>query len=98
MNDENEHKKITAEDEKAPGLAANYLLMGAGSMFTSMLIAGFIVGYFLDQIFDTTPIFFLSCAVLGFIGGIQQVHKLSKRLDYMAPKAEKETEDDKKSG
>lgn len=97
MKNENEHNKEAKDADKAPGLAANYLLMGAGSMFTSMLIAGFIVGYMLDQVFDTTPIFFLSCAVLGFIGGIQQVHKLSKRLDYMAPKEKKETENDQKS-
>lgn len=78
-----------------PGAAANYLLISAGSIFTSMVISGFIVGYMLDHLFDTTPLFFLSCAVLGFIGGIQKVHQLTKRLDQ-PPKA-KESEDDQKS-
>lgn len=70
----------------APSPALNYLLLSAGSIFTSMLIAGFLVGYALDELFDTKPIFLLSCAVLGFIGGIQKVHKLTSRLDnYPAP-------------
>ena len=64
------------------------VLMGAGSMFTSMLIAGFLVGYFLDQVFDTTPIFLMACGVLGFIGGIQKVHKLSSKLDNIPAKEE----------
>lgn len=73
--------------EKAapPSPAANYLLLSAGSMFTSMLIAGFLVGYGIDQLFDTTPIFMLLCALLGFIGGIQKVHRLSSRLDNVQP-------------
>ncbi|HHS99250.1 MAG TPA: AtpZ/AtpI family protein [Thiomicrospira sp.] len=103
MSDNFEHKKVKQAHAEAPGPAANFLLMSAGSIFTSMLIAGFIVGYMLDQIFDTTPIFFLSCAVLGFIGGIQKVHTLSKRLNYLPSdekkesKEGKETQDDQKS-
>lgn len=69
------------ENRGAPGAAANYLLLSAGSIFTSMLIAGFIVGYVLDEIFDTRPILMLACALLGFIGGIQKVIHLTKRLD-----------------
>lgn len=68
-------------NSNAPGPAANYLLLSAGSIFTSMLIAGFLVGYVLDEIFDTRPILMLSCALLGFIGGIQKVIHLTKRLD-----------------
>ena len=79
-----------------PSLAANYLLMGAGSMFTAMLISGFLVGYGLDQIFDTTPIFMLLCGLLGFVGGIQKVHKLSSRLDNVQP-VDKEKQDAEKS-
>ncbi len=93
MSESNKSKPDTGQT-KPPGAAANYLLISAGSIFTSMLIAGFVVGYMLDQIFDTTPLFFLGCAVLGFIGGIQKVHQLSKRLD---PPPAKESEDDQKS-
>ncbi|MBN2647783.1 MAG: AtpZ/AtpI family protein [Thiotrichales bacterium] len=68
-----------------PGPAANYLLLSAGSIFTSMLIAGFIVGYFLDELFDTRPILMLACALLGFIGGMQKVIRLTQRLDRVVP-------------
>ncbi|MCF6346373.1 MAG: AtpZ/AtpI family protein [Thiomicrorhabdus sp.] len=68
----------------APSPVANYLLIGAGSMFTATVIAGFIVGYALDYLFDTMPIFFLACGVLGFIGGAQKVRLLTKRLDQQA--------------
>lgn len=94
MSESNKIKSDT-EQSKPPGAAANYLLISAGSIFTSMLIAGFIVGYMLDQLFDTTPLFFLSCAVLGFVGGIQKVHQLTKRLD--SPPKDKKSEDDQKS-
>ncbi|MBF6058795.1 MULTISPECIES: AtpZ/AtpI family protein [Thiomicrorhabdus] len=79
---------MSQSDKKSPNgvrketpPALNFLLMGAGSIFTSMLIAGFLVGYMLDQIFETTPIMLMVCAVLGFIGGIQKVHKLTSKLD-----------------
>lgn len=94
MSDDYQHKKVVKNTTEAPSPAANFLLISAGSIFTSMLIAGFIVGYMLDQLFDTTPIFFLSCAVLGFIGGIQKVHALTKRLDQVQPKEEQETKND----
>lgn len=68
---------------KAPGVAANYLMLSAGSIFTSMLVAGFLVGYFLDELFDTRPILMLACALLGFIGGLQKVIHLTKRLDHV---------------
>ncbi len=68
----------------APSPVANYLLIGAGSMFTATVIAGFIVGYMLDYLFGTMPIFFLACGVLGFIGGAQKVRLLTRRLDQQA--------------
>ncbi|WP_321325514.1 AtpZ/AtpI family protein [Thiomicrorhabdus sp.] len=79
-----------------PSPAANYLLLSAGSIFTSMLIAGFLVGYAMDQVFETTPIFMLSCAVLGFIGGMQKVHRLTSRLDNVKP-VDQEKQDSEKS-
>lgn len=86
-NNENKAKK---QDKPSPAL--NYLLLSAGSIFTSMLIAGFIVGYVIDQLFDTTPIFMLCCAVLGFVGGLQKVHKLSSRLDQPTQSQKDENE------
>jgi len=74
----------------APSPVANYLLIGAGSMFTATVIAGFIVGYMLDYLFGTMPIFFLACGVLGFIGGAQKVRLLTKRLDQQATQNKKD--------
>lgn len=58
--------------EKQP----NLLLIGAGTMFTSMVIAGFLVGYWIDSLFDTQPFGLLACGVLGFIGGARKLHYL----------------------
>ncbi|WP_232023440.1 AtpZ/AtpI family protein [Thiomicrorhabdus aquaedulcis] len=57
---------------EAPKPGLNILLMSAGSIFTSMIIAGFIVGYLLDELFGTMPIFLMLCGVLGFVGGMQK--------------------------
>jgi ATP synthase protein I len=59
----------------------NILLIGAGTMFTSMVIAGFIVGYVFDLLFETTPIFMLACGVLGFIGGGRKVYYVLMHMD-----------------
>ena len=93
MTDSN-RKTPTRKAGEAPKPALNFLLMGAGSMFTATIVAGFLVGYVLDMIFETTPIFMMICGVMGFIGGIQKVQKLSSKLD---PLPEKEHKDDQKS-
>ncbi|MDG4811563.1 AtpZ/AtpI family protein [Hydrogenovibrio sp. 3SP14C1] len=63
--------------------ALNFLLLSAGSMFTSMIVAGFMVGYVFDLLFDTMPLFLLSFGVLGFIGGMMKVHKLLGKMDLL---------------
>lgn len=63
--------------------ALNFLLLSAGSMFTSMIIAGFLVGYVIDLLLGTMPIFLLSCGVLGFIGGMMKVHKLLEKMSLL---------------
>jgi ATP synthase protein I len=59
--------------------------MGAGSMFTSMVVAGFVVGYILDALFDTLPVFLMLCGVLGFVGGLLKVNKLLGKMDLLDP-------------
>ncbi len=76
---------LTKSDKHKPKPALNFLLLGAGSMFTSMIVAGFLVGYLVDMVLKTTPIFMLGFGVLGFIGGIQKVHKLLEKMDLMDP-------------
>lgn len=92
---ESKENKTASNKAETPSPAANYLLISAGSIFTSMVIAGFIVGYMLDYIFDTMPIFFLGCGVLGFVGGMQKVIHLTKRLDKTQAT---EKDDDQKAG
>ncbi len=45
-------------------------------MLTSMIAAGFILGYVVDWWLGTLPWFLLGFGALGFIGGILKVHKL----------------------
>lgn len=63
-------------DQKTP----NLLLISVGSVFTSMVVAGFLVGYWLDSLLDTQPIGLLICGVLGFIGGGRKVYHLLMKL------------------
>jgi ATP synthase protein I len=57
---------------RGPGL----LLISVGTILTSMVVAGFLLGYGLDVWLDTKPILMLSFGVLGFIGGILKVYRL----------------------
>jgi ATP synthase protein I len=59
-------------DSKGPGL----LLISVGTMLTSMVVSGFLLGYGLDVWLDTRPIFMLLLGALGFIGGILKVYRL----------------------
>lgn len=52
------------------------LHIGAGNIFASMIISGLILGYFVDQWLETTPIFMLLFGVLGFVGGMKRIHAL----------------------
>ena len=63
---------FTMKNSKGPGL----LLISVGSMLTSMIAAGFLLGYVVDRWLNTQPIFLMSCGVLGFIGGILKVYKI----------------------
>ncbi len=57
---------------KGPGL----LLISVGSLLTSMVVAGFLLGYGVDVLLDTQPVFLLSFGLLGFIGGILKAYKI----------------------
>ena len=76
-------KKVLESSKRKKKPALNFLLLGAGSMFTSMIIAGFIVGFAIDWWFETTPLFMLGCGMLGFFGGIMKVNKLLEKMDLM---------------
>ena len=59
-----------------PASKARPLLIGVGTMLTSMIAAGFITGYLADWWLGTTPWFLMGFGILGFIGGMLKVYKL----------------------
>jgi F0F1-type ATP synthase assembly protein I len=45
-----------------------------------MVVAGFLVGYWIDTWFDTQPIGLMVCGVMGFIGGGRKVYDLLMKM------------------
>ena len=56
------------------------VLIGVGTMLTSMIIAGFLLGYFVDKWLNSPPIFMIVFGGLGMLGGFLKVYKLMSRL------------------
>lgn len=54
----------------------NLILISVGTMLTSMILAGFILGFVVDSWLQTTPIFLLSFGFLGVLGGILKAYRL----------------------
>ncbi len=52
------------------------LLVGVGSMLTSIVVSGFLLGYAVDVWIDTKPVFMLLLGGLGFVGGFLKIYKL----------------------
>ena len=67
-----EKKEIRAGKSKGPGL----LLISVGTVLSSMVLAGFLLGYGLDVWLDTKPVMMLILGALGFVGGILKVYRL----------------------
>ena len=57
------------------------LLIGVGSMLTSMMVSGFVLGFFVDYWADTTPLFLLVFGLLGTIGGFMKAYRLLTHPD-----------------
>jgi len=66
---------LSVKEQKGPGI----LLIGAGTMLTSMIASGFLLGYLTDRWLDSQPIFMLLFGGLGFVGGFLKVYKLLSR-------------------
>lgn len=64
--------KSTQVPKKSPRL----ILLGVGTILSSMVLSGFLLGYWVDGWLDTKPIFMLLFAGLGFVGGAIRVCKL----------------------
>ncbi len=65
-------KRKSRYEHKAPGL----LLISVGTMLSSMVVAGFLLGYWVDGWLGTSPIFMLVLGGLGLVGGSLKVYKL----------------------
>jgi len=63
--------------DKKPSL----LLISVGSILSSMAIAGFMLGFLTDFLFDTTPLFLLLFGLLGLIGGTIKVYRFLTHPD-----------------
>ncbi len=68
--------KARMDKNKGPGL----LLIGVGTNLTSMIVAGFGLGYGLDYLIDTTPLFMVLFGILGFVGGIIKAYEMLARF------------------
>ena len=65
-------------DDKPPrqSTPGGWALIGVGTMLASMVLSGFLLGYWMDSWFDTNPVFMLVFGGLGLAGGILKVHRL----------------------
>ena len=60
--------------------STGWLLIGVGTNLTSMIVAGFVLGYGLDYLIDTTPLFMILFGILGFVGGIIKAYEMLVRF------------------
>lgn len=65
--------KNTLAKQKPSPPKTSLLAIGAGNMLAAMTISGFIIGYFVDYLVGTIPLFLLSFGLLGTIGGMLKV-------------------------
>ena len=76
-------KQVTGfggSSKKAP----NYLTTSIGTLFPAMVIVGFAMGYLVDDLLDTQPIFMISIGLLGIVGGFVRVHQIVNQMHKKA--------------
>ena len=61
---------------QVPKKSPRLILLGVGTILSSMVLSGFLLGYWVDGWLDTKPVFMLLFAGLGFVGGAIRVCKL----------------------
>lgn len=54
----------------------NIVLVGAGTILTSMIAAGFLLGFGVDYWLQTQPVFMLAGGGLGLVGGFIRLRNL----------------------
>lgn len=70
----------TKEKDESKSAIASFLIIGMSTaiLLVSPVLALFLIGYFVDKFFHTTPFFMILGLTLGFISGIMNVFKLLK--------------------
>ncbi|HEC18954.1 MAG TPA: AtpZ/AtpI family protein [Gammaproteobacteria bacterium] len=63
---------MTKSKPKGPGL----LLISVGTVLSSMVVAGFLLGYWVDAWLGTAPIVMLLFGGMGVVGGFLKVYRL----------------------
>jgi ATP synthase protein I len=75
-----------AADEKQAKADRDNESMGmglrAGAEFVTAIIAGCLLGYYLDLWLDTKPIFFIALLILGVITGFVNVWRTSENIGH----------------
>ena len=56
--------------------SSGLLLVGVGSILASMAITGFLLGFLVDLLLDTKPIFLLLLGFMGIVGGTLKAHRM----------------------
>ena len=72
MSQPTQAPKKSQVSQKSPRI----ILIGVGTILTSMVLSGFLLGYWVDAWLDTQPILMLLFAGLGFIGAAIRICKL----------------------
>ena len=57
------------------------LLIGVGSIMTSMSVVGFLLGYAVDRWLGSQPIGLLILGFLGILGGLMKAYRLLSHPD-----------------
>ncbi len=63
-------------DESSRQSKPAWALIGTGTLLASMVLSGFLLGYWTDVWLDTKPAFMLVFGGFGLVGGILKVHRL----------------------
>ena len=65
-----------SQPAQVPKKSPRFILLGVGTILSSMVLSGFLLGYWVDAWLDTRPVFMLLFAGLGFVGAAIRVCKL----------------------
>ncbi len=78
----NFEKKNLKKNEKIKKSNDLGLFLKAGVEVISPIIVGIVIGIFLDNYFNSKPLFLIVFLILGFGGGISNIYKTVKRLGF----------------